>query len=80
MKKETIYPQGIKTFSKRENAPDFVKGSIVISIDDFNAWVIDNKALLTEYNGKKQLRLQILDGNKGLYLTVDTYKKEDSNF
>jgi len=30
--------------------------------------------LMTEYKGEKQLPLQILDGDYGLYLAVDTYK------
>jgi len=28
----------------------------------------------TEYQGDKQLRFDILDGNKGLYVTLNTYK------
>ena len=79
MSKEKIYPQGIRAFSKRESAPDFVKGSIIISIDDFNAWLIDNKNLFSEDDGKRQIKFDLLDGRKGLYLAVNTYKKADND-
>lgn len=76
MAEPKVYPKGIMTFPKHEKAPDFVKGSIAITLEDLREWLKgDGAQYLTEYNGKKQLKLQILDGQKGLYLTVDTYKK-----
>ena len=78
-KKEKVYPRGIITFSPKKGCPDFVKGSIIIDIDEFNTFVLNNESLLKEYNGKKQLQLQLLEGNKGLYTVVDTYQKEDDN-
>ena len=68
------YPQGVMVFGPRQGAPDFVKGSIVITLNELIQYCKDNPDLLTEYNGKKQLRLQLKDGNKGLYAEVDTYK------
>jgi len=74
---DTIYPKGIRTFNKNEKAPDFVLGSVIISLKEFGDWVKENPQLLTDYNGANQLRLQVLkkkDG--GITLTVDTFKPE----
>lgn len=78
MAAEKIYPEGIRAFNKHEKAPDFVKGLIVITPNDLFAWLKKNENLFTEFEGKKQIKLQILEGKKGLYLAVDTYKKEDT--
>jgi len=74
---EQIYPKGIVTFAKNPKQPDFVLGSAIITIDDFIEWTKQNPNLLTEYNGKKQLRLQCLTKKAGgISFTVDTYKSE----
>lgn len=73
---EKIYPKGIMCFPKHDKAPEFVLGSCVITIADFKDFVNQNQQLLTDYQGKKQLRLQILNGQKGIYFQVDTYKPE----
>jgi hypothetical protein len=77
---DKIYPKGIVTFSPRDGAPDFVKGTIIINPNELFAWLKENSLLLTEYNGKKQLKLQLLHGNKGLYVAVDTYTGSSSAF
>lgn len=77
-KKETIYPEGIRTFDKNPNQPDFVIGSLVITPNKLVAWLKENENLLTEYNGDKQLKCQILKGDKGLYVKVDTWKPTSS--
>lgn len=70
---ETILPQGIRFFNKKAAQPDFVIGSLVITLDDLQAFCIDKPDLMTEYNGKKQLRLQVLKSKEGnLYASVDT--------
>jgi len=74
MAETKIYPKGIMCFEKHKNAPDFVLGSMVITPNQLMAWLRENEGLLTEYKGEKQLRLQVLNGNKGMYLAVDTYK------
>lgn len=76
MSKEAIYPEGVRVFAPHPKAPDYVKATIVITPNDLVSWLKKNEHLLSEYEGKKQLKLQLLDGNKGLYCTVDTYKKE----
>lgn len=73
---DKIYPEGLMVFPPHEKAPAFVKGTVVITPNDLFAWLKKNEALLSEYQGKKQIRLQLLEGKKGLYCVVDTYKKE----
>jgi hypothetical protein len=78
---DKVYPKGLFTFAKNEKAPDFVLGSLVITLDDFKAWLNgDGKQWLTDYQGKKQLRLSILKGRDGkVNFEVDTYRKGDAS-
>ena len=73
---KTVYPKGIVLFQPHDSAPDFVKGVVKININEFVQFCKDNQDLLTEYNGNKQLPLQLLSGNNGLYFTVDTYRPD----
>ncbi len=70
---ETIYPKGIRLFNKHEKQPDFVIGSLVVTLNELVQYCKDNPELLTEYNGQKQLKLQIIRTKKGdLSCSVDT--------
>ena len=72
---DQILLKGIRLFKKKDTQPDFVLATGVITPDDLNSFCIDNAALMTEYNGQKQLRIQLLrskDGNP--YISVDTWK------
>jgi len=73
---DTKYPAGIIAFNKHAKAPDFVVGSLVITPNDLFQWCKDNPQYMSDYNGKKQVRLQLKNGTKGLYVEVDTYKKD----
>ena len=79
MAETKIYPKGLRTFAKNEKAPAFVLGTLVITPNELIEWVNQNSNLLTDYNGSKQLKCQILQGDKGIYFTVDTYKGTPSN-
>jgi len=70
-----IKPKGLITFNPHQNAPNFVLGTIAISVKQLNEWLKGEGAqYLTDYKGSPQLKLQALNGEKGLYLTVDTFK------
>ena len=74
---DQILPEGIRFFPKHERAPDFVLGTMVVTLDDLAKFFNDRKDLLTEYNGKKQLKLQLLKSREGkLYSAVDTFKPQ----
>ena len=71
---EKIYCKGLIGFQKKENQPDFVIGSMVISLNDLFKFAKDNPNLLTDYKGTKQLKLQMLKGNDGkINCMVDTF-------
>lgn len=70
---------GLRFWKKRDTAPDFVMGRLVLTLDDIAAWFKANPTLLTDYQGKKQVTLQITTGREGgLVFAVDTYKKEEA--
>jgi hypothetical protein len=74
------FPKGIRLFDPNPKAPSFVKGTIVITIPELLAYVNENPQLLSDYQGKAQLRLQLLEKKQGgLNLTVDTFKPNPAN-
>jgi len=68
--------KGIRLFPKKDSQPDFVIASGVLTPDDLNAFLIDNKEHESEYQGQKQFRIQVLKGKdaSGPYIVLDTYK------
>ena len=74
MAEQKVYPKGLRFFPKNPKAPEFVLGSMVITINQFIQFLEDNPGYLTEYKGEKQIRLQVLNGKDGIYATVDTWK------
>ena len=64
-----LFPNGIRAFKPNEKAPDFVKAEIVISKDDFKAW------MLTEGS---EIKLTLKESKKGTYyLAVNKYEKKE---
>lgn len=74
---DKIYVKGIRIFNPHDNAPDFVKGTVIITPRELTDFLKSQADNFTEYEGTKQLRCQLLEGKKGLYLAVDTFKKEE---
>jgi hypothetical protein len=73
---EKVYPNGIRIFPKNQNTSEFVKGKVIITLNELVTFCKENEDFLTEYNGQKQLKCDLLEGNKGLYMVVDTWKPE----
>ncbi len=71
---DIIYPAGLKFFKSGPKQPEWIIGSFVVTIDDLQAFIIDHPELLTEYNGKKQLKCQVCKGKDGPYVKVDTWR------
>ena len=73
---EKIYPQGIRTFKAGDKAPAFILGTIVIDVNALNEWLSgEGSQYLTDYQGKAQLKLTVLQSDKtGVNLQVDTWK------
>ena len=74
---ETIYPKGIRVFPPHANAPAFVKGTVIITLNEIIQFCKENPNLLTEYREQKQLKCQLLSNDDGeLRMTVDTWKPD----
>lgn len=73
---QKVFAKGIRTFKKNAKAPDFVLGTLVITVNELYDWIGSEGAqYLTIYNGQQQLKLQLTkkqDG--GIMLAVDTFK------
>ncbi|MCF3107281.1 hypothetical protein LL912_00680 [Niabella sp. CC-SYL272] len=77
---EKIFVGGFRGFAKNDKAPDWVIGDALITIDEFKAFINSNQQYLTEYNGKKQLKIQVTRAQNGsLSFTVNTYQKQDQS-
>jgi len=74
MKKEKVFPKGMMAFKPNEKAPEFVKASVMVTPNELISWLKENSDYLTDYKGNKQLKLQLLENEKGLYFVVDTYQ------
>lgn len=67
-------PEGVRFFNRHQNAPDFVLASLVITLDELYNFAKNNPQLLADYQGKKQIKLQVLRSKEGkIYSVVDTY-------
>ena len=72
---DKIFPKGITAFAPRDNAPDFVLGTVIITPEDFITWMKENSQYLSDYNGKAQLRLNLTKSKDGRpSMAVDTWK------
>ena len=79
-KEKRIFPVGIRTFERNAKAPEFILGTAVITIDELYDWCKEHPELITQYNGKDQLKLTILkDKEKDrINFQVDTYKNPNT--
>lgn len=79
---QKVYPKGIITFNPKDTQPQFVLGTIVISIDQLNDYFKnEGSEYVTEYKGAKQIKLQLtsLKDKRGISLSVDTFKYENKH-
>jgi hypothetical protein len=66
---------GLRFFAPHPSAPDFVIGSVIISIKELVRFCNDNPELMSEYNGEPQLKLKQNRSQKGdIYFIVDDFK------
>lgn len=68
----TKYPKGIFINKAREGAPEFVRASISIKAEDAIAWIKE------VVNDKGYVNIDVLNGEKGLYLKHNDWKPKDS--
>lgn len=68
---EQIFPEGMRLYAPHKNAPEFIKGQVVINVMELHEWLKAN------WNEKREVRLDLKEGKSGaLYLSLNTWKKE----
>ena len=81
MENKVIFVDGLNAYTPNDNAPDWVKASMVINPSKLVKWLQQNDDYLKEGKHGLELRLQIKQSAQGkLYASVDTYEpklKED---
>ena len=75
-KKIKIKPEGIIFFPARDGSPDFVKSKMLITPKVFIAWAKTMIEHASDYKGDKQLKFDLLHGDYGYYLGLDTWKPD----
>lgn len=68
------YIKGIRLFKPREGAPDFIIGQGVITPSELSECLKEYDEFKSEYNGKTQFRISLLNGDNGPYIQLDTWK------
>jgi len=71
--------EGVVIFKPNNNAPDFVLGDFLIKPKLFQQWLRSIAKYATEHEGEAQLKLQILNGDYGPYLKLNTYDGSKSS-
>jgi hypothetical protein len=77
---KTVYVDGMRVFKPHANAPDFVKGTLLITVNDLIVFAKANEQYMRDYKGAKQLPCQILSNDNGdLSITLDTFKPSNQD-
>ena len=72
---EKIFADGFRFFERKDNQPEFILGSILVTPETLNKWVNDNPELTSDYQGKRQVKFQIKKSKDGkVYVELDTWK------
>lgn len=71
---DRIKPKGIVTFKKHEKAPEKALGTLIITFEDLESWFKgEGKKYQTDYQGKKQIKFDMYNGEYGVTISVNTY-------
>lgn len=73
---EQKFIDGVKAFKPKA---DFIKAELVISLNQFVKFCKDNPEILSEYNGEKQIKVQVKESKSGTwYASLNEYKPKTS--
>lgn len=76
---EQVLLKGIRLFKKKDNQPEFVLATGVITLNELFTFAKENPGLQTEYQGNKQIKIQLLRSKEGNpYIAVDTWKPAET--
>ena len=53
---------GVRAFKPKK---DFIKAELIISLNEFVSWCKEHPDMLTDYNGVKQIKLQVKESKDG---------------
>lgn len=68
--------EGIRAFKPKK---DFIKAELVISLNELVKFCKDNPEFLTEYNGVKQLKIQVKESKDGkVYVAHNDWKPSEA--
>lgn len=73
------YVDGIRVFKPHKKAPEFIVADVIITPRELIDWMKDNAEHLTEYQGKKQFKLQITSGDSGYSLSINDFKPKETS-
>jgi len=77
---DQVLLKGIRLFKKKDNQPEFVLAGGAITMNEIFTFAKENPNLVTEYNGQKQIKIQILRSKEGNpYIAVDTWQPTQVN-
>lgn len=76
MTKDKKFIQGIIAFKPKK---DFIKAELVISLNELVKFCKDNPEFLTEYNGEKQLKIQVKESKSGKFYVDHNDWKPNQN-
>lgn len=76
---DQVLLKGVRLFRKKDNQPDFVIAGGAITLNELFTFAKENPHLVTEYDGKKQIKIQVKKSKEGNpYIEVDTWKPDGS--
>lgn len=69
---EQKFIDGLKAFKPKQ---DFIKCELIITLNQLVKFCKDNPEILTEYNGEKQIKVQVKESKNGTwYAALNEYK------
>lgn len=69
--------KGIRAFKPKV---DFIKAELVISLNELVQFCKENPDMLTEYNGVKQLKIQVKETKDGkVYVDLNNYQPKEKS-
>jgi hypothetical protein len=74
---EQKFIDGLKAFKPKQ---EFIKCELVITLNDLVKFCKDHPEYLTEYNGQKQIKVQVKESKNGTwYCALNEYDKAKVN-
>ena len=76
MNEKKVFADGLRTFAKRDNSPDWILGTLIVDVNAFIAWLNgEGSKYQRDYKGARQVKFDIATtkGDGRVNFIVDTY-------